>query len=170
MYIKASLYSNLGYNWRNLANIHQVYVFLSSSKYIIQLVYAINRVKIHIVKRLTLKHFNLKSYYFFAQVLKLLHTTAQAQYLTKIQIQIFLTNTISTTAQSMAVFSTIAHLLFHNRCQLFSHFLMVIEQFTLFTAQCCLNNWFKVLSSCVTLPQSLVSQLIGTNKRSIKCS
>ena len=51
-----------------------------------------------------------------------------------------------------------------------SHFLMVIEQFTLFTAQCCLNNWFKVLSSCVTLLQSLVSQLIGTNKKSIKCS
>ena len=38
-----------------------------------------------------LKHFNVKSYYFciFAKVLKLLHTTAQAQYLTKIQIQIF---------------------------------------------------------------------------------
>ena len=51
-----------GYHWRNLANIHQVYVFLSSSKYIIQRVYAIQRVKIHIVKihgvkRLTLKHF-----------------------------------------------------------------------------------------------------------------
>ena len=98
--------------------------FLSSPKYIIQRVYAINRVKIHIVKihivkRLTLKRFNVKSYYFlyFAQVLKLLHTTAQAHYLTKIQIQIFLTNTISTTAQSTAVFSTIAHLLFHNRCQ-----------------------------------------------------
>ena len=43
--------------------------FLSSSKYIIQRVYAINRVKIHIVKihidkRLTLKRFNVKSYYF----------------------------------------------------------------------------------------------------------
>ena len=68
--------------------------FLSSSKYIIQRVYAINRVKIHIVKihivkRLMLKHFNIKSYYFFSQVLKLLHTTAQAQYLTKIQIQNF---------------------------------------------------------------------------------
>ena len=51
-----------GYHWRNFANIHQVYVFLSSSKYIIQWVYAIQRVKIHIVKihgvkRLTLKHF-----------------------------------------------------------------------------------------------------------------
>ena len=82
----------------------------------------------------------------------------------------FLTNTISTTAQSTAVFSTIAHLLFHNRCQFSSHFLMVIEQFTLFTAQCCLNNWFKVLSTCVTSLQSLVSQLIGTNEQSIKCS
>ena len=43
--------------------------FLSSFKYIIQRVYAIKRVKthivkIHIVKRLTLKHFNVKSYYF----------------------------------------------------------------------------------------------------------
>ena len=61
----------------------------------------------------------------------------------------------------MAVFSTIAHLLSHNRCQFFSHFLMVIEQFSLFIAQCCLYNWFKVLSTHVTLLQSLVSQLIG---------
>ena len=61
--LKASCYSKLGYHWRNFANIHQVYVFfLSSSKYIIQRVYAIQRVKIHMVKihgvkRLTLKHF-----------------------------------------------------------------------------------------------------------------
>ena len=27
VYIKASRYSNLGYHWRNFANIHQVYVF-----------------------------------------------------------------------------------------------------------------------------------------------
>ena len=45
---------------------------------------------------------------------------------------------------------------------------MVIEQFALFIAQCCLNNWFKVLSTGATLEQSLVSQLIGTNKQSIK--
>ena len=32
VYIKASCYSNLGHHWRNFANIHQVYVFLSSSK------------------------------------------------------------------------------------------------------------------------------------------
>ena len=62
VYIKANCYSNLGYHWRIFTNIHQVYVFLSSSKYIIQWVYAIQRVKIHIVKihgvkRLTLKHF-----------------------------------------------------------------------------------------------------------------
>ena len=96
----------------------------------------------------------------------MLHNTAQTQYFTKnSNSNIFLTNTINTTAQSTAVFSTIAHLLFHNRCQ-FSHiFLMVIEQFTLFIAQCCLNNWFEVLSTCVTLKQSLVSQLIGTNKQ-----
>ena len=101
----------------------------------------------------------------------MLHTTAQAQYLTKnSNSKYFLTNTINTTAHSTAVFSTIAHLLFYNRCQFFSHFLMVIEQFTLFTAQCCLNNWFKVLSTCVTSLQSLVSQLIGTNEQSIKCS
>ena len=47
---KASCYSKLGYHWQNFANIHQVYVFLSSSIYIIQRVYAIQRVKIHIVK------------------------------------------------------------------------------------------------------------------------
>ena len=35
---------------------------------------------------------------------------------------IFLTNTIKTTAQSTAVFSTIAHLLSHNRCQFFLTF------------------------------------------------
>ena len=62
VYIKASCYSNLGYHWRNFANIQQFAYFLSSSKYIIQRVYAIQRVKIHIVKihgvkRLTLKHF-----------------------------------------------------------------------------------------------------------------
>ena len=34
----------------------------------------------------------------------------------------FLTNTIKTTTQNTAVFSTIAHLLFHNRWQFFSHF------------------------------------------------
>ena len=38
-----------------------------------------------------LKHFNVKYYYFciLLEALKLLYTTAQAQYLTKIQIQIF---------------------------------------------------------------------------------
>ena len=45
------------------------FFFLSSSKYIIQRVYALQRVKNHItkihgVKKLTLKHFNVKSYYF----------------------------------------------------------------------------------------------------------
>ena len=83
---------------------------------------------------------------------------------------IFLTNTIKTTAQNTAVFSTIAHLLSHNRCQFFSHFLMVIEQFTLFIALCCLNNWVKVLSTRVTSLQPQATQLIGTNKQSIKCS
>ena len=43
---------------------YQVYIFLKSSHYIIQRVYAILMVKIHIVKKLTLKHFNVKSYYF----------------------------------------------------------------------------------------------------------
>ena len=55
VYIKASCYSNLGHHWQNLTNIHQVYVFLSSSKYIIQRVYALQRVKIHIVKILIIK-------------------------------------------------------------------------------------------------------------------
>ena len=53
----------------------------------------------------------------------------------------------------------------------FSHILlMVTEQFTLFTAQCCLNNWFKGLSTRATSLQSLVSQLIGTNEQSVRCS
>ena len=53
--------------------------------------FIIHIVKIHIVKKLTLKHFNIKSYYFgiLPKVLKLLHITAQAPYFTKIQIQIF---------------------------------------------------------------------------------
>ena len=55
VYIKASRYSNLGYHWHNFANIHQVYVFLSSSKYIIQRVYAINRLKYILSKYILLK-------------------------------------------------------------------------------------------------------------------
>ena len=81
--------------------------------------------KIHIIKKLTLNHFNVKLYYFlyFTKVLKLLHITAQAPYFPKnSNSNIFLTSTINTTAQSTAVFSTIAHLLFHNRHQFFSHF------------------------------------------------
>ena len=176
--IKASFYSNLGYHWRNFTNIYQVYVFLKSSQYIIQWVYAIlvvkiHIVKIHMVKRLMLKHFLRKIilFWYFLQVLKITayHHPSTIFYKNS-NSNNFLTNTINTTAQSTAVFSTIAHLLFHNRCQFFSHFLMVIEQFALFIAQCCLNNWFEVLSTCVTLIQSLVSQLIGTNKKSIKSS
>ena len=151
--------------------------FLSSSKYIIQRVYAIQGVKIHtvkilIVKRLMLKHLNVKSYYFciLPRYQNYCIPPPKHNISEKFKFQYFLTNTINTTAQSKAVCSTIAHLLFYNRCQ-FSHiFLMVIEQFTLFTAQCCLNNWFEVLSTHVTLLQSLVSQLIGTNKQSIKSS
>ena len=152
--------------------------FLNTSKYIIQRVYAIQRVKIHIVKihgvkRLTFQHsFNVKSSYFvFCQgiTISAYHRPSTTSHKNS-NFNIFSQNTINTTAQSTDVFSTIAHLLFYNRCQFFSHFLMVIEQSTLFTAQCYLNNWFKVLSSRITLPQSLVSQLIGTNKQSIKCS
>ena len=62
--LRQILNSNLGYHWRNFINIQQVYVFLKSSNYIIQRVCAILVVKIHIVKKLTLKHFNVKSYYF----------------------------------------------------------------------------------------------------------
>ena len=142
--------------------------------------YAILRVKIHIVqihgvKRLTLKRFffNVKTilFLYFCQGIKIAayHRPSTISH-KKFKFQYFLQNTINTTAQSTDVFSTIAHLLSYNRCQFFSHFLMVIEQFTLFTAQCYLNNWFKGLSPRVTLPQSLVSQLIGTNKQSIKCS
>ena len=75
------------------------------SKYILSKYISLKKKK----KKLTLKHLNVKSYYFgiLAQVLKLLHTTAQAQYFTKIQnSNNFLTNTINTTAQSTAVFST----------------------------------------------------------------
>ena len=107
---------------------------------------------------------------YFAQVLKLLHTTAQAQYLTTFKFKFFSQTQLAPqhkarlfSLQLLTYCSTIG--------ASFSHiFLMVIEQFTLFTAQCCLNNWFKVLSTRVTSLQSLVSQLIGTNKQSIKCS
>ena len=94
--------------------------------------------------------------------------TTQAPYFPKnSNSNIFLTNTINIIAQYTAVFSTIAHLLLHNRRQLFLHFLMVIEQFALFIAQCYLNNWFEVLPTCATLMQTLVLQLIDTNKQSI---
>ena len=101
-------------------------------------------------------------------MLKLLHITAQAPYFLKNSNSN--SNTINIIAQYTAVFSTIAHLLLHNRRQLFSHFLMVIEQFALFIAQCYLNNWFEVLPTHATLMQTLVSQLIGRNKQSIKSS
>ena len=119
-----------------------------------------------------LNHFNVKLYYF--GILPKYHNYCipppKHHISQKFKFKYFLTNTINTIAQLTAVFSTIAHLLLHNRCQFFSHFLMVIEQFSLFIAQCCLNNWFEVLSTCATLVQSLVSQLIGTNKQSIKSS
>ena len=89
----------------------------------------------------------------------------------------FLKNTINIIAQFTAVFSTIAHLLLHNRHQFFltfltvvSHFLMVIGAIHPIHSTKCLNNWFEVLSTCVTLIQTLVSQLIGTNKQSINSS
>ena len=131
VYIKANGYSNLGYHWCNFATIHQVYVFLSSSKYIIQRVYAILRVKIHIVqihgvKRLTLKRFfNVKPilFLYFCQGIKIAayHRPSTISH-KKFKFQYFLQNTINTTAQSTDVFSTIAHLLSYNRCQFFLTF------------------------------------------------
>ena len=139
--------------------------------------YALQRVKIHIVKihsvkRLTLKHFNVKSYYFvFCTSIKItayhcpstlshknsnLNIFSQTQLTLQHKARLF-------SLQLLTYWSTIG--------ASFSHIcLMVIERFTLFTTQCCLNNWFKELSTCVTLLQSLVLQLIGTNKQSIKCS
>ena len=128
--------------------------------------------KIHIVKKLVLNHFNVKLYYFvFYQSIK----TAAYHHPSTIfpknsNSNIFLTSTINTTAQSTAVFSTIAHLLFHNRRQFFLTFLMVIGAICPIHSTKCLNNWFEVLSTCVTLIQTLVSQLIGTNKQSIRGS
>ena len=64
-------------------------------------------IKIHIVKKLMLKHFNVKLYYFlyFTKVLKLLHTTAQAPYFTKIQIQIIFSQTQLTRQHKAQLFS-----------------------------------------------------------------
>ena len=118
--------------------------------------------------------FYIKTYYFFifAQVVNnSCIPPSKHNFLTKIQIQIFFSQTQLKQQHKARLFSL--QLLTYCstiRCQFFSHFLMVIEQFILFIALCCLNNWFKVLSTRVTLLQSLVSQLIGTIKQSIKCS
>ena len=120
-----------------------------------------------------LNHFNVKLYYF--GILPNIKTIAYRRPSTIFHINsnsnIFLTNTINTIAQSTAVFSTVAHLLLHNRRQFFSHFLMVIGAICpIHSTKYCLNNWFEVLSTRATLIQTLVSQLIGTNKQSIKSS
>ena len=97
MCIKASFFTSI---WGIIGEIlpisYQVYILQKPYHYIIQRVYAILVVKIHIVKiriikkkKVTLKHFfkcKIILFLYFAKVLKLLHTTAQAQYLTKIQI------------------------------------------------------------------------------------
>ena len=52
---------------------------------------------------------------------------------------------------------------------MFLTFLMVIGAIRpIHSTKWCLNNWFEVLSTRATLIQTLVSQLIGTNKQSIK--
>ena len=155
MCIKASFYSNLGCHWQNFTNIYQVYIFFSVQLccVLIQWVYAI--VIVQNIKKLTLNHFNVKLYYF--GILPNIKTAAyyhpNTTFHKNSNSNILLTNTITIIAQYTAVFSTIAHLLLHNRYQFFSHFLMVIEQFALFIAQCCLNNWFEVLSTRATLIQ-----------------
>ena len=132
--------------------------------------------KIHIIVKLALNHFNIKLYYFriLPKVLQLLHITAQAPYFKKIQIQIFfLTSTINKIAQNTTVFSTISHLLFRNRCQFFSHFLtflMVIGAIRPIQTTKCLTIGLKCYQHASLLIQTLVSQLIGTNKQSIKSS
>ena len=127
--------------------------------------------KVHIVK-LMLNHFNVKLYYFvFYQSIKTVAYYRTSTIFSKIfKFKYFLPNTINIIAQFTAVFSTIAHLLFHNRCQFFSHFLMVIGAIHPIHSTKCLNNWFEVLSTCVTLIQTLVPQLIGTNKQAINSS
>ena len=127
--------------------------------------------KIRIIKKLALNHFNIKLYYFvFYQSTKTAAYYRPSTIFHKNSNSNIFSHKHNSITQSTAVFSTIAHLLLHNRCQFFSHFLMVIEQFALFIAQCCLNNWFEVLSTRATLVQSMVSQLIGTNKQSINSS
>ena len=50
-------------------------------------------------------------------------------------------------------------------------FLMVIGAISpIHSTKWYLNNWVEVLSTRVTLIQTLVSQLIGTNKQSIESS
>ena len=117
-----------------------------------------------------LNHFNVKNILFLYFIEIQNHSISPPKHhicskKKKIQIQIFFfTNTINIIAQYTAVFSTIAHLLLHNTRQFFSHcstsphiFLMVIEQFTLpiHSTLWCLNNWFEVLPTCVTLIQTL---------------
>ena len=108
---------------------------------------------------------------YFAKVLKLLHTTAQAQYFQKkIQIQIIFSQTQLTPQHKARLFSLqlLTYCLTIGASFFFSHFLMVIGAIRPIHSTKCLNNWFEVLSTRVTLVQSLVLQLIGTNKQSIK--
>ena len=119
-----------------------------------------------VVKIITLKHFNIKTYYFyFCTSIKIpayhrpstiSHKNSNLKYFSQTQLTLRHKARLFS-LQLLTYCSTIG--------ASFSHiFLMVIEQFTLFITQCCLNNWFKVLSTRVTLLQSLVSQLTGTNK------
>ena len=120
MCIKASFFTSI---WSTIGEISPISTkftyFKKAYHYIVQRVYAIllvkiHIVKIHIVKRLTLKHFKHKIilFLYFAKVLKLLHTTAQAQYLTKIQIQIFFSQTqLTQQHKTWLFFSTIASLI-----------------------------------------------------------
>ena len=132
----------------------------------------IHIIKIHIVKKLMLNHFNVKLYYFciLPKALKLLHTTAQAQYFTKIQVQIIFSQTQLTQQHKAWLFSLQLLTYCSTIGSVFLTFLTVIGAIHPIHSTKCLNNWFEVLSTCVTLIQSLVSQLIGTNKQSIKSS
>ena len=102
---------------------------------------------------------------YFTKVLLLLHTTAQAPYFTKIQIQIIFSQTQLTQQHKAQLFSLQLLTYCSTIGVSFSHRAIRPIHNTK-----CLNNWFEVLSTHVTLAQTLVSQLIGTNKQSIKGS
>ena len=110
-------------------------------------------------------------FWYFTKILKPLHIAAQAPYFTKIHIQIFFFSQTQLTQQHKARLFSLQLLTYCSTIGIsFSHISHGDRSNSPYPQHKCLNNWFEVLSTRATLIQTLVSQLIGTNKQSIKSS